>query len=292
MFNIKPFNSGYVVCDNTTNKGKWNAPLQQQFYVYSGSGCTAKPYPGFDLVSWQENLGGNSTELIKLLPTPSALDSILDFFHMNQDKPEATLNITKFGSFTANFKPLPPPIPQEYVATLFTVVATAFIGSWLTPTVINWRNAKKQGRKLDYYHNEIKKVYKDAKIGRNNIQKLDNSTDNVTNEYTRGKINKESYDKLKDEISINYGEIITKEIDSLNDLSENEQVKGLSTTIDHIEDMYAKGKINNDYYTNLKKETSIVYQEIFRKRINSSNSLPENDRVKLLNEIKEDISDA
>ena len=34
------------------------------------------------------------------------------------------------GSFTANFKALPPPIPPEYVATLFTVVATAFIGSW------------------------------------------------------------------------------------------------------------------------------------------------------------------
>src|SRR5215467_13924215 len=50
MFNIKPFNSGYVVCDNTTDKGKWNALIQQQFYVYSGSVCTATPYPGFEFV--------------------------------------------------------------------------------------------------------------------------------------------------------------------------------------------------------------------------------------------------
>lgn len=48
MFNVKPFNTGYVVCDNTTDKGKWNLPLQQQFYLYSGSGCTATPYPGFE----------------------------------------------------------------------------------------------------------------------------------------------------------------------------------------------------------------------------------------------------
>lgn len=232
------------------------------------------------------------SQLITLLPPPSLLDSILDFLHMNADKPEAKLNITKFGSFTANFRALPPPIPPEYVATLFTVVATAFIGSWLTPTVIGWRNAKKQGSKLGHYHNEIKKVYDDAKIDRSDVVKLDSLGDNITGEYTRGKINKESYDKLVDEISISYGEIVTKEIDSLNDLSENDKVKRLSTIIDDIENMHAKGKINNDYYANLKKETSILYQDIFKKRIDSLDSLPESDKGKLLVKIKDDIFDS
>ena len=67
------------------------------------------------------------------------MDSILDFLHINPDKQESKLNIGKFGNFTANFKALPPPIPPEYVATLFTVVATALIGSWLTPTLIDRR---------------------------------------------------------------------------------------------------------------------------------------------------------
>jgi len=189
---------------------------------------------------------------------------------------------------------IPPPIPPEYVATLFTVVATAFIGSWLTPTVIAWRNSKKQGSKLDRYHNEVKKVYNDAKIDRTDIQELDNLRDNITDEYARGKINKESYDKLGDEISISCGEILTKEIDSLNNLFflENDKVKQLSTIIGDIEDMHAKGKINNEYYTNLKKETSVLYQEIFKKRIDSLNNLPENDKGKLLIELKDDISDA
>jgi len=42
----------------------------------------------------------------------------------------------------------------------------------------------------------------------------------------------------------------------------------------------------------LKKETSILYQAIFNKRINSLNSLSENEKGKLLVEIKDDISDA
>jgi len=42
----------------------------------------------------------------------------------------------------------------------------------------------------------------------------------------------------------------------------------------------------------LKKETSILYQELYKKRIDSLNSLPENSKGKLLAEIKDDISDA
>jgi hypothetical protein len=285
MFKTEPFNSGYVECD------KIKAPIGQQIYVWSGSECTAKPSPGFEFASWQENLGRNSTQLLQISSPPSFfsydffVDSILDLFHMKPEPPESKLNVTRFGIFTANFRALPPAIPPEYVATLFTVVATAFIGSWLTPTVIGWRSAKKQVGKFDQYHNEIKKVYNDAAV-------LDNLTGKITDEYTKGKINKESYDKLLDEISLSYGEIFTKEIDSLNNISENDKGRQLSTIISNIEDMHAKGKIKNKYYANLKKETSILYEEIFNKRINSLDGLSENEKGKLLVEIKDDISDA
>ena len=108
----------------------------------SGSECTAKPNQGFEFVSWQENLGGNSTQLIKFSSPPSIWDSILDFLHMKPDKPEATLNITKFGSFTANFKALPPPIPSEYLIALFGIVAGSIVG-WLSPTIISSIKVKK-----------------------------------------------------------------------------------------------------------------------------------------------------
>ena len=97
----KDFNAGYIEC-----KDQIKAPLAQQFYIFSDSGCTAKPYQGFEFVSWQENLGRNSTQLISIVPQPSPLDSILNFLRMNPDKPEAKFNTTKFGSFTANFRTL------------------------------------------------------------------------------------------------------------------------------------------------------------------------------------------
>ena len=97
----------------------------------------------------------------------------MDLLRIKADKPESTLNITKFGSFTANFKALPPPVPAEYVATLFSVVVTAFVGTWLTPTVIGWRKSKNQGKKLEYYHNEINSMYNDGKLDKKDIDKLD-----------------------------------------------------------------------------------------------------------------------
>jgi hypothetical protein len=75
-------------------------------------------------------------------------------------------------------------------------------------------------------------------------------------------------------------------------LSENDKVRRLSTIISEIEDIHAKGKISSHYYTKLKEETSMIYQEIFKKKIDSLNSLPENDKEKVLIELKDDISEA
>jgi len=89
MLNIEPANAGHIEC----GEDKSIAPIGQQFYMWPGSECTAKPNQGFEFASWQQNLGRNSTQLIKFLPAPSILDSILDFFHLNPDKPEATLDV-------------------------------------------------------------------------------------------------------------------------------------------------------------------------------------------------------
>ncbi|MGI8832884.1 MAG: hypothetical protein ACR2IS_09645 [Nitrososphaeraceae archaeon] len=41
------------------------------------------------------------------------------------------MNLDHHGSFTANFREVPPPVPAEYCASLFTVVITALVGSLL-----------------------------------------------------------------------------------------------------------------------------------------------------------------
>jgi YVTN family beta-propeller protein len=206
LFNIEPFNEGYIECD------KIKAPIAQPIYVWSGSQCTAKPYPGFEFVSWQENLGRNATQLISLLPPPSIRDSvldfatqlikllptyisdsILDFFHMNSDKPEATLSVTKFGNFTAYFRALPPPIPPEYVATLIGVVATAFVGTWLTPALIGWRKTRTQ---LKYFKECINQI--------RNREDKNKIEDEIIGYYADGKLSDVHHQLLKDKISEYY----------------------------------------------------------------------------------------
>ena len=59
-FNVNTFDSGYIKCSNLTTP----SPTGQYFYVYSSTTCTAKPNDGFEFLSWEENLNGNSTQII------------------------------------------------------------------------------------------------------------------------------------------------------------------------------------------------------------------------------------
>ena len=233
-FNVKPVDSGQIQC------GEQIAPIAQRFYIESGSECIAKPKQGFGFVNWQENLRGNSSKLLQ--ESASFFDHVLDFLHL-PDKPEAKYNITKFGSFTANFKALPPPIPPEYVATLFTVVISALVGSWLTPTIIGWRKAKKEGKELDRYYNEIKKLYKDSKLDEDDIEDLDKLKSDLIYTYANSKISEQHYTSLKNAISILYEEIYKKKIWSLGD-----DRKLLNESKNEIRDAFAKEKISEQHY--------------------------------------------
>lgn len=115
-FEIFPFNSGYIECDGLIS------PISQYFYVWSGAECIAKPNKGFEFVSWEENLKDDSSQVITVSQPASTLESIKDFFNIKSDEPEANLNLTKFGTFTANFKELPAPFPSEYWIPLYGLI--------------------------------------------------------------------------------------------------------------------------------------------------------------------------
>jgi uncharacterized membrane protein len=172
----------------------------------------------------------------------------------NNSESESTLDITKFGSFTANFKALPPPIPPEYVATLFTVIASAFIGSWLTPTVIGWRKAKKEGRKVQTYHLAIKSLYDDGEIDEMDIPRLDKLKDDIMDDHANGNISEQHYNNLNNKISVLYEEIYKKKIESLT--GNNINGMSLDKVKDDIIDAYAKGKISEQHYKLLDEKLS------------------------------------
>jgi hypothetical protein len=98
---------------------------------------------------------------------------------------------------------------------------------------------------------------------------------------------------MKD-ISIRYEQIFKKEIDSLNDGKDKNIDEGrLYDLRKSIEDAYLKGKMNQHHYTNLVNNISMLYQEVFKKEIDSLGSSTNNeDKMKLLNKLHSDIEDA
>ena len=73
----------------------------------------------------------------------------------NSGDPAAALTVNRFGNFTAYFRTLPPPVPTEYWATLFTVVVTALIGSLLIPAGVGWIKSRRQTSRLNLYYHDI-----------------------------------------------------------------------------------------------------------------------------------------
>jgi uncharacterized membrane protein len=76
-------------------------------------------------------------------------------------------------------------------------------------------------------------------------------------------------------------------------LDEND-IEALDRLRRDITDSYAKGKITEQQFGELKSEISILYEEIYNKKIDSLNSMSdENNRKKImLNNVKNEIMDA
>ena len=82
---------------------------------------------------------------------------------------------------------------------------------------------------------------------------------------------------------------------SLNNNQSNKKTteKKLAEIRNEIEYTYSEGKLNEIQYRNLVNNISILYQEIFKKEIDSLNSLANNiDKIKVLNKLHYDIEDA
>jgi YVTN family beta-propeller protein len=257
IFKINSFNSGYILCDGLSTP----SPTEQYFFVYSGAQCIAKPNSGFEFSSWEQNLEGNSTQPISVSRPASSLDSFLEFLHLkSEDKPEATLNVTEFGTFTANFKELPPAVPSEYWIPLYGIIASTIVG-WSIPSIIGWTKSKRDVLKLNSYHKEIARLDDDGRLDEEDIEALDELRKDIGNAYSEGKINEKHYETLRDEISTLYEEIFRKKIAALDNGNKYSVVKKpvqeqLGQMRDEVELAFSKGKINEKHFDLLTKAIS------------------------------------
>ena len=202
------------------------------------------------------------------------------------------VTVSKFGTLTANFVAQTPLIPPEFLSTIFSFAVTTVLGSWLIPPFIRWIKSKTDVRKLNSYHKRISLIHTHGKIDGSDIVYLDSLKNSISDTYANGKLNKEQYDKLLDEISDKYKEILKHEIASLDKLSESDKEIELNKLKEKIDIIYDKGKLNKEQFTNLKKEISSRFAEIYRHKINSLEGLEKEDKEIQLRFVKDNIDDA
>jgi hypothetical protein len=187
----------------------------------------------------------------------------LDFFDSKPKEPEAILNITKFGRFTANFKEIPPPVSSEYLVPLYGIIITTIVG-WSIPSIIGWTKSKRDVGKLNYYHKQITSLYGDGKLDEKDIGALDLLRSNIIDAYSKGKLNEKHYESLKNETSVLYDKIFRKRIDDeiLNNNNNPSNRKTIEEKLNKIRKdikyAYSEGKINEKHYDLLNKDISDV----------------------------------
>jgi hypothetical protein len=137
----------------------------------------------------------------------------------------------------------------------------------------------------------------DTKLDENDIEPLNRLRSRILDAYSKGKINEKHYESLKNETSILYEKIFRNRInDSLNNNNPSNKKtteEQLAQIRNELEYAYSEGKLNEKHYTNLVNNISMLYQEVFKKEIDSLGSSTNNeDKMKLLNKLHSDIEDA
>src|SRR5215831_7905681 len=97
----------------------------------------------FEFEGWVENQPSNPNSTI------SAGDT------------SGNLIVNRYGTFTANYKPLPPAIPPGYLAPLYAIIVSQIVG-WSIPNVIGWARARTQRGNLKECLGQIGKLDKRA----------------------------------------------------------------------------------------------------------------------------------
>jgi hypothetical protein len=197
--------------------------------------------------------------MITISPSASAWASVLDFLGIeSSDEPEATLEITKFGAFTANFKELPPAIPSEYWIPLYGIIASTIVG-WSIPSIIAWTKSKRDVGKLNNYHKQIASLYWDSKLDEKDIEPLNRLSSNIADAYSKGRINEKHNESLINEILMLYEKIFRERVEDLLNTkpsSQKTRQEQLNEIRSEIEYAYSEGKIIEKHYDLLSKAIS------------------------------------
>lgn len=255
-FNIFPLNSGKIVCGDE----KTEYPINQYLYEEPGIVCLAKANSGFEFVSWNEKIDSNTTRPLKPCveeshnPLDPFMDPIQKTLQIYNDTSETSFCITQYGTFTANFRELPAPLPVQYWIPIYGLIVSTILGASI-PSIILWFKTKRDIKKSNLHHKKIKTIYDEGRRDEVDFEALNKLKDEISDSFSKGKISQFHYSSLKDEISILYHEIFMKKIDSIdNDTGMNLSLK--LKLVREIKDAFSKGKLTELHYNMLMNKVS------------------------------------
>lgn len=255
-FNVSPLNSGKILCGDD----KTEYPLNQYLYEVPGITCIAKANNGYEFVDWNENIDSNATRPLKPCIEKSGgffdpiIETIQKTLQIYNDTAETSFCITQYGVFTATFRELPAPIPTQYWIPLYGILVSTIVG-WSIPNIIGWLKSKTDIRKSNLHYNKIKSLYETGNRDDLDIELLNKLRDELSDSFSKGKINQFHYSNLKEELSILYQEIFMKKIDTMDNGKETDLSLKLKLIRD-IRDAYSKGRLTELHYNMLMNKIS------------------------------------
>ena len=255
-FNVFPLNAGRIIC----GEEKIEYPINQYFYEEPGMICNAKANSGFEFVNWNENIDSNTTRPLKPCvedsknPFDPLMTPIQKTWQIYNDTAETSFCINQYGTFTANFRELPAPLPIEYWIPIYGLIISTIIGASI-PSIILWARTKRDIKKSIIHLKKIKAIYEEGRHDKVDLESLNKLKDEISDSFSKGKISQFHYSNLKEEISILYHEIFMKKIDSLDD-DKGANLSSKLKLIREIKDAFSKGKITELHYNMLMNKVS------------------------------------
>ncbi len=142
-FAIHPSDAGKIKCDDIEIR------TSKFIRIKYSSQCKAEANTGFIFSSWAEDLGTNSTKTITNMPdSKSIISYITNLIYPNDTT--STFKLSRSGSFIANFRDAPSPIPKEIWLSLFAIMLGTFM-----PSVVKWLNGWRQRKNMNKCMKEI-----------------------------------------------------------------------------------------------------------------------------------------
>jgi YVTN family beta-propeller protein len=191
IFSVSPSNKGHIICDNK------EVTTGQYVRVTFQAECRAEAIPGFRFSSWTEELGQGATKTIEPTSLPSTsnynLGFVSEIFGVGQDYASSPIyRILGTGNFIINFEEIPPPIPQEQLIALYSLSVPLFT-AWVVPNLARSINSRFQRKKTKLFLTRLEDMQRDGGFGATSLSLL---RQDVTEEYSRGKISDLQYDIL------------------------------------------------------------------------------------------------